>query len=230
MNVFDTALEKYQYHSNTNNGHREKYRIINDVNTILKEYFPFNTINCIETGGSHNWKDGMMGLYYCYLSSLSNGVFHSVDINPSLHSKIIESFNTIDSSLPIQHTTSDSVDFLSSIDFSPNLVLLDSWDLDLTNPFPSALHGWREFETIKDKMVSGSIIVIDDNFMKGTWIEWVVGVDGNGHNIQEFIEIKYPIVGKGAHIYQWIQDNDTDWKVINNPTAGQKVQIIIQKQ
>ena len=224
MNVFDSALQKYQQHSNTNNGHREKYHIIESVNTILKEHFPFNTINCIETGGSHNWKDGMMGLYYCYLSSLSNGVFHSVDINPSLHSKIIESFNTIDSSLPIQHTTSDSIDFLSSIDFSPNLVLLDSWDLDLTNPFPSALHGWREFETIKDKMISGSIIVIDDNFMKGTWVEWITD------SSNDKIDITYPIVGKGTHIYQWIQDNDTDWKVINNPTAGQKVQIIIQKQ
>ena len=224
MNIFDTALQKYQQHSNTNNGNREKYHIIKSVNTILKEHFPFDTINCIETGGSHNWKDGMMGLYYCYLSSLSNGVFHSVDNDISIHSKIIESFNTIDSSLPIQHTTSDSVDFLSAPPFPPNLVLLDSWDLDLLNPFPSALHGWREFEAIKDKMISGSIIVIDDNYMKGTWVEWVTN-SSNNH-----IDITYPIVGKGAHVYQWIQDNDTDWKLINEPTAGQKVQIIIQKQ
>ena len=47
MNIFDSALKQYQYYSNTNNGNREKYNIITTVNLILKEHFPFNTINCI---------------------------------------------------------------------------------------------------------------------------------------------------------------------------------------
>lgn len=101
---------------------------------------------------------------FAKLCQFTNGEFHSVDIDD----QIIEESKMLYEELgvPVNHHMQDSVKFLKETNIIPNLVHLDSWDLDLRNPFPSALHGWREFIAIEDKMPVGSILIVDDNFSR----------------------------------------------------------------
>ncbi len=134
-------------------------------------------------------------------------------------------------SFNVNHHCLDSVNFLKSYQGSPNLVHLDSWDLDLTNPVPCMLHGWLEFEAIRDKMPPGSIILVDDNYMRGTWVEWNFMRDGNFTGDSTRIDITYDIVGKGALIYHWCKKEETDWDLIGDhyyPSGNRKV--IIKKR
>ena len=43
-----------------------------------------------------------------------------------------------------------------------DLVYLDSWDVDWSNPEPSAVHGLREFKAIENYLATGAILLIDD--------------------------------------------------------------------
>jgi len=57
----------------------------------------------------------------------------------------------------------DSVDFLHKIkEFKGDLYYLDSFDLDLNEPFPSAEHGLKEFMAILDNLTTGTLLLIDD--------------------------------------------------------------------
>ena len=224
MTIFDQTLKNYKLYSANNNGD-EQSRIIQltRLTDILNEHFKFGKINSIETGGSQNWEDGMVGYYFANLSNITHGKFTSVDIDPNLESKVYKAYYDIDPNLKINHITDDSLNLLKNPPYIPNLVHLDSWDVWLKDPLPSALHGWREFEAIESKMPIGSIIIIDDNWYPESWVEWITN-NGKGNITTEIIEIKYPL-GKGAHIYQWLLGNEKNWKILD---AGYK--LVIQKQ
>tara|TARA_B110000977_G_C10847675_1_gene404550 strand:- start:40 stop:720 length:681 start_codon:yes stop_codon:yes gene_type:complete len=225
MTIFDKALENYTQHFHKLSINPKKNRIeqLEKLTNLLNTHFKFDIINCIETGGSQNWNDGMVGYYFAHLSNITDGRFTSVDTNPGLESKVYKAYHDIDPNLKITHITDDSLNLLKSPPYIPNLVHLDSWDVWLTDPLPSALHGWREFEAIESKMPIGSIIVIDDNFYPGEKIPWYVSYS-DGRNTEEIIDIKYPL-GKGAHIYQWFLGGEKNWKILD---AGYK--LVIQKQ
>jgi hypothetical protein len=224
MNIFQEALESYKFHSSNNNRPlSDRISQLTQVTNILDEYFKFDTILSIETGGSQIWEDGMVGYYFAYLANKTNGQFHSVDINPALESKVYEAYAKIDPTIKITHVTDDSLNLLKNPPYTPNLVHLDSWDVNLKNPLPSALHGWREFEIIESQMPVGSIIIIDDNWYQGSWVEWLTS-NGNGGLNKEIIDIIYPCLGKGAHVYQWAIPGDKNWKILD---AGYK--LILQK-
>jgi hypothetical protein len=92
------------------------------------------------------------------------------------------------------------------------------------------LHGWLEFVAIKDKMPSGSIILVDDNFLKGTWVNWNWMTDGQITN-SEVIDIKYDIIGKGSLIYHWCQKKETEWDLVGDHyIVGDNIKIIIKKR
>ncbi len=224
MTIFDQALFEYNTHHELYSINDSRINQLNKLTKILNQYFKFETIYSVETGGSHTWDDGMVGYYFAYLANLTQGKFSSVDINPDIEDKVPQAYQKLNPNLKINHVTEDSVTFLKNLSFIPNLVHLDSWDVWLPDPLPSALHGWREFEAIKRIMPVGSIIIIDDNWYKGQQIEWVT-TWGNGGRNTELIDIKYPIIGKGAHIYQWSLLENTNWKILD---AGYK--LIIQKQ
>jgi len=225
MTIFNQALENYKLHSVDNNRPlSDRIGQLSRVTNILDEYFKFNTILSIETGGSQTWTDGMVGYYFAYIANQTNGQFYSVDINPDLETKVYEAYKNIDPNLKITHITDDSLNLLKNPPFIPNLVHLDSWDVNLKNPLPSALHGWREFEIIESQMPVGSIIIIDDNWYQGSWVEWLTS-NGNGGLNKEIIDINYLCLGKGAHIYQWALSGDKNWKILD---AGYK--LILQKQ
>jgi len=198
--------------------------------SVLIDHFEFDKVECIETGASQNLDDGCFGLYLAKIVESKGGSYHSVDLYEDIINKSKIIFENYTPELKVNHSVSDSVKFLEEYDGHPNLVHLDSWDLDLLNPIQSMLHGWLEFVAIKDKMPSGSIILVDDNFLKGTWINWNWIEDGQITN-SEVIDISYDIIGKGALVYHWCQKEETEWDLIGDHyIVGDNIKIIIKKR
>ena len=185
--------------------------------------FPFESIYCIETGASQNWDDGGVGSFFAKACELSGGEFHSVDVFENVVTKSAKFYSEL--GLRVNHYIQDSVKFLKETDVVPNLVHLDSWDLNLKDPFPSALHGWEEFKAIEDKMPVGSILIVDDNFFKGTWVTWNYTNGGKS----ERIDINYPIVGKGSNIWSFVESGKSNWKKLSKDIAGPNVKLVYQK-
>ena len=198
--------------------------VINSIN----ERFNFEKLITFETGASQNPKgDGAFGVFLGFATEKTNGIMMSVDINDNYLKKSKELFSSVIPKLQYETYKDDSVHFLKNTEVIPNLVHLDSWDFDLKNPLPSALHGWNEFLTIESKMLSGSIIIVDDNYIKGQWLEWFY-TDGRP---TEKIDITYPILGKGAHVYQYVLSGKSDWKLIgNHHNSFGNIKVIIQKK
>lgn len=207
---------------------------INQVNSVVNclSDFPFDEFHCIETGASHNYNDGMFGTFLNKLCQLNNGKFITVDNDSTVlefsknrYSELFPDFKNI------EYYCSDSVKFLESFDGYVNFVHLDSYDLNMKNPVPSMLHGWLEFDAIRDKMPSGSIIVIDDNFIKGTVVYWQTMIDNNTVISEEEIHVTYDIIGKGALVYHWVIKDENDWDLIGDHYhVGQNVKVIIKKR
>ncbi len=199
---------------------------IESVINALNEDFNFDKLIILETGVSCNIEGGLFGLFLGFIAEKTNGEMIGIDTNIELIEKSRDLFNKSIPSLNYTLLNGDSVQWLNQLSEIPNLVHLDSWDLDLKNPLPSALHGWREFITIESKMQSGSIIIIDDNYLQGSWVEWKY-FDGSS----ERIDITYPIIGKGSLIYHYVLNNISNWKLIGNHyNAGFNIKVIIQKQ
>jgi hypothetical protein len=196
--------------------------LLNSIN----EDFNFDKLIVLETGASSNYNDGMFGLFLGYVTKKTNGKMTSVDISSTVVEKSKKIFEDAIPRLNYSIYDKDSVSFLKHTQEIPNLVHLDSWDFNLYDPLPSALHGWREFIAIESKMEKGSIIIIDDNYISGTFLEWIHG-DGR----VDVDIIKYPILGKGAHVYQHVLNNTTNWKLIGSHyNTNDNIKIIIQKQ
>ena len=192
---------------------------------FINNFNPSKKIICIETGASHNWDDGCVGTFFAKLCELTNGEFHSVDINNELvnNSKLLYTNLGFTNTY---HHFADSVDYLNHTDVIPNMVHLDSWDLNLRDPFPSALHGWNEFIAIEDKMPIGSILIIDDNYFKGSWVEWK---DNRNDTKYEKLTIDYPIVGKGSNVYNFVEGGKSNWMKLSTDYAGANEKLVYKK-
>lgn len=207
-------------------------RQLRNASDILSKEFKFDTIKCIETGASHDIKgDGAVGLYLAHICKETGGEFHSVDIDGNLVKKSKKMYKELGFD-NVNYHTQDSVEYLENTEFIPNLIHLDSWDVNLKNPMPSALHGWREFTAIKDKMPVGSIIIIDDNWFDGTWQEWITR-DEDGELQNEVINVSYTVLGKGAMVWHYIKDKmitNADWEIIGDwYDGGEPRKIYIKK-
>jgi hypothetical protein len=207
-------------------GHEIRRKQCQTLLDSINDKFIFDKLIVLETGASSSYQDGLFGLFLGYVAKESNGKMISVDISSDVvnRSKII--FGREIPELDYSIHAEDSISFLKNIEEIPNFVHLDSWDFNLFDPFPSALHGWEEFKAIESKMPRGSIIVIDDNYKQDTAVQWFHG-DGR----EDSMIIKYPIVGKGAHVYQHVLNNKTDWELIGTHyNTNDNLKIIIQKK
>ena len=211
------------YLSNNPNALRSSQ--LNKIIGEIENDFDFDKITCIETGASHNWDDGCVGAFFAKICELTNGELHSVDINPELVNNSELLYNNLGFT-NVFHHIDDSVNYLHNTNVIPNLVHLDSWDLNLRNPFPSALHGWEEFKAIEDKMPLGSILIIDDNYFKGTFVEWA---DDRNNIVWEKLEIKYPIVGKGSHVYSFVESGKSNWEKLSYDNKGENQKLVFKK-
>jgi hypothetical protein len=92
------------------------------------------------------------------------------------------------------------------------------------------LHGWLEFSAIKDKMPSGSICIIDDNYFNGTTVYW--NIFNNGTHVNTLpIDVTYDVIGKGSLVYHWVKNYTTDWELIGDHYyAGLNVKLIFKKK
>ena len=191
----------------------------------IEDEFNFDKIICIETGASHNWDDGCVGAFFAKLCEKTNGEFHSVEIDEGILDKSKKLFKDINLK-NVKHYCEDSVQFLTNTKLKPNLVHLDSSDLNLKNPIPSAFHAWQEFCAIEDKMPVGSLIIVDDNYFGGTWVDWK---DKRDSNDWERLDIKYPIIGKAMIIYHAIETIKNNWIKISYDLPGVNDKIIFKK-
>jgi hypothetical protein len=199
------------------------------LDDILKEHFNFDYVECIETGCSYGSYDDF-GTYLGHFVNENKGKLSTVDIVPERIKKSKIFYSNLFSDLSVDFFCGDSVEYLKSYDGRPNLVHLDSWDLDMINPLSSMLHGWLEFSIIRDKMPSGSICIVDDNYLNGTTVYW--NVLNNGNHVETLpIDITYDIVGKGGLIYHWVKNYETDWVLIGDHYhAGPNFKLILKKK
>jgi len=112
----------------------------------------------IETGSSA-WGTNSSLLFDAYVNSFG-GTFESVDIRPE-PARALGVLCCPNS----RFFCDDSVSFLKRVERERppiDLLYLDSWDLDWSDPLPSALHGLNEFLSIYPALRPGSLILIDD--------------------------------------------------------------------
>lgn len=163
---------------------------------LLKEekqnYFIIETGTCrLENNFSG---DGMSTILWDQFINIFSGKVYSVDINENnvnfSRSKVSDKTSVI---------LSDSVKFLNQLSNDDNLpfidlLYLDSYDLDWSNPHPSSFHHIKELLAIKSKVLNNTIIVVDDNNKNA----------GKGRYIDEFM--------KNLNKTKLIDDYQIAWK------------------
>ena len=199
------------------------------LDKLLSEEFNFNYIECIETGCASGGYDNF-GVYLAKYCKDNNGKFSTVDISEDYINKSKVLYHDVIGDNNNEYVVSDSIKFLQSYNGIPNLVHLDSYDLDLLNPLPSMLHHWLEFESIQDKMPSGSLLLIDDNFFKGTFVSWHI-LNNGVHTDTKKIDIDYDVIGKGSLIYHFVKEKESNWELIGNHyVAGPNLKLFFRKK
>ena len=199
------------------------------LDKLLTEEFNFNYVECIETGCASGGYDNF-GVYLAKYCNDNNGKFSTVDISEDYINKSKVLYHDVIGDNNNEYVVSDSIKFLQSYNGIPNLVHLDSYDLDLLNPLPSMLHHWLEFEAIQDKMPSGSLLLIDDNFFKGTFVSWHI-LNNGVHTDTKKIDIDYDVIGKGSLIYHFVKEKESNWELIGNHyVAGPNLKLFFRKK
>ena len=199
------------------------------LDKLLTEEFNFDYIECVETGCASGGYDNF-GVYLAKYCKDNNGKFSTVDISEDYINKSKILYHDVIGENNNEYVVSDSIKFLQSYNGIPNLVHLDSYDLDLLNPLPSMLHHWLEFEAIQDKMPSGSLLLIDDNFFKGTFVSWYI-LNNGVHTDTKRIDIDYDIIGKGSLIYHFVKEKESNWELIGNHyVAGPNLKLFFRKK
>lgn len=133
----------------------------------------------VETGTSRHsdnrlYEDGGSTFMYDDFVTNHNGILVSIDIDPNK--------KTLCKDKVSYHThliTEDSVKALSQIELMSiiphiDLLYLDSFDIDWNNSHPSANHHLKELVSATPKLISGSLVVVDDNkngIGKGQYVE-----------------------------------------------------------
>ena len=122
----------------------------------------------VETGCARwagNWAgDGQSTLMWDHFVRTHSGAVYTVDLNPK-HCLLCQSLV----SAATRICCMDSVQFLWQFSAPQpiDLLYLDSFDLDVKDPHPSAMHHVKELCAVIGKLEKGTIIAVDDNFPQG---------------------------------------------------------------
>lgn len=226
INGYNTYLETKIENFYNHEGYKLRVRQMYTLVDCLSEHFNFDEINLIETGVSGRLDYGLFGLFFAHAINQYGGQMHSVDLDyeSCLSSETI--FKTELPNLKYKTYCQDSIDFLNTPPIIPNIIHLDSYDFQLFDPFPSALHAWKEFTAIEKLMPKGSIIIIDDNWKQGSFLQWFQ----NGNESK--INIDYPMIGKGAHLYQEAIEGRIGWELVGNHyyNSYDNLKIVLKKK
>lgn len=180
------------------------------INKVYHYFASLNRpINILETGcGHYGDPEKFASMTYIFadiLYNLKGGSLLTVDINENNLNKckeLTKNFSNI-----IDYRLGDSVDVLRNLkeDFvkSLDLIILDSYDLHLFDPYPSGIHHLQELLALYNKLNKNCLIAIDDNFLPGTWIDWRWD-DGR----LERFETKDKLIGKAMFCHDFLIKND----------------------
>jgi hypothetical protein len=183
------------------------------LKVINKVYHYFSSlnrpINILETGcGHYGFSEKFAPMTYIFadiLNTLKGGSLLTVDINENNLKKCKEL--TKDFSHIIDYKLGNSVDVLQNLNTghikSLDLIILDSYDLNLFDPNPSAIHHLQELMIIYKDINKNCLIAIDDNYLPGTWVQWIWD---NG--TVEIFETKDKLIGKGMFCHDFLIKND----------------------
>jgi hypothetical protein len=121
----------------------------------------------VETGSSA-WGTDSSRLFDSYVATFG-GRFWSVDLRLEPMLKLRKHMSKSSSM-----SCDDSVRFLKRwVDkyssHRVDLVYLDSWDLDISDPMPAAIHGLKEFLAIAPALRDGSLLLVDDTPATVDW-------------------------------------------------------------
>ena len=156
----------------------------------------------IETGSAaHGTKSSV--LFDDYICTFG-GTLYSVDnrAEPMLKARDQCSRNSV-------FFCDDSVSFFKTISNKiekADLIYLDSWDLDLEDPLPAAIHGFNEFIHALPLVKTGTLLLIDDTPKS---FENFKEAHGNqGERQFESFRNKYGFnPGKGSLVEKYLQSN-----------------------
>lgn len=165
-----------------------------------------NSLSCadatiVETGTSAYGTDSSR-LFDLFVRNFG-GKFYSVDINayPSKRLRFAKSKQS-------QFFVMDSVEFLLNFEELTgkkfvDLVYLDSWDVDWSNPLPSAKHGEKELFALLPYLHPGTILIVDDTPKTMNWIP------SSNHSVaKDFMKQFGVLPGKGAFFRTALRDYD----------------------
>jgi len=157
-------------------------------------------INILETGCGHT--DGipqfktMTCLFAEIIKNFTGGKLTTIDIDENNMNKCKK--NSLEYKDFIDYRLGDSLKIIDSLDKNIindfDLVFLDSFDFDLRDPHPSAIHHFTELMLLYPYLNENCIVAIDDNYLPNTWISWTFS-DGK----TERFETKDNILGKGMY-------------------------------
>lgn len=169
----------------------------------------------LETGSSAHGVNS--SLLLASLAQATGGSFATVDLNPTTTQRVAAMLADKFGPTPnLQCHCGDSVAFIEDFAGSPNVVYLDSYDLNPGQFAESAAHGLREFECLLPKLSAPrSLILIDDTprsreiFRKMCPPDYVSAVD-------RYFATTGRLPGKGETIVEAITDDDRfqilDWE------------------
>lgn len=127
----------------------------------------------VETGCSTNQGTRSTSLWDMFVNKFGGNVY-SVDLD----NFAVTNANRMTSDKTLV-TYSDSVEYLKTFTQPIDLLYLDSYDVDFSNPLPSAEHHLNEFNAVKHLLHKGSIVLIDDTPISANWYDDACSIPEN---------------------------------------------------
>lgn len=165
-------------------------------------------LHIIETGSMWTDLENNTGAFTLIMGDLiknwTGGKLYTVDI--SRESWYNCKKTTKEFSDSIEYVCSDSVSFLNKIsaEHKWDLIYLDSWDLHIPDPHPSADHHLKELKVLYGDLSADTIVAVDDNYQPHTRIEWEwYNDDGSVRNRESFYSGDC-VFGKGSYIHPFL--------------------------
>lgn len=148
---------------------------------VLREALHHKAMSIVETGcirQADNWEgDGQSTIILSSYVAWNRGSFSSVDISQ----EAVDVAKVLSPNTPIY--CQDSVSYLAGYKSVIDLLYLDSFDLDVKNEHPAALHCLFEFCAARPNLKPGSIVCVDDSLVA----EGLV-VTGKGRYVAEYMK------------------------------------------
>ena len=150
--------------------------------SLLEAARPQGDFRIVETGSMRvpdNWEgDGQSTVLFDQFVTFHGGEVLTVDMSPECGDLIAQACSG-----QVRFTCGDSVRYLHKLrttgDQRIDLLYLDSFDLDINQPTPSAFHHVKELLAIWPALAPGAVIVVDDN---------PPGMIGKGYLVENFFD------------------------------------------